>query len=185
MTDTEELNSIDRAISTCDGYIEEHRRSASRMLMLLVQIGFAVVMGLVGFGYMLFRPFFGLSEQTAVSTLFSNTIIFALLAIFTIVFGILMSVYRFHLNEISKAEHYKIGFMRIRIAANNVSPGFQSEVRQALTDQAFSFQVGSSGLFKGKNIDSPLPGHPTSDVAAMVLDKLLDKFELVEKKAAK
>lgn len=153
--------------------------------MLLVQIGLAVVMGLVGFGYMLFRPFIGLSEQTAVSTLFSNSVIFALLAIFAIVFGVLMAVYRFHLHEISKAEHYKIGFMRIRIAANNTSPGFLSEVRLALTDQVFSFQPSSSGLVKGKHVESPLPGHPTSDISAMVLDKLLDKFELVEKKVVK
>ncbi|MBI4808032.1 MAG: hypothetical protein HY799_03650 [Nitrosomonadales bacterium] len=184
MAEPAEMNSIDQAIQTCDKYIDEHRRSANRMLMLLVQIGVIVLTGLIGFGYVLFRPLIGTPEQAVVSPLFSNTVIFSLLAIFALVFGVLMSVYRFHLNETSKAEHYRIGFMRIRIAANNNSQGFQSEVRHALTEKAFAFQ-SSTGMFRGKNIESPLPGHPTSDVAAIILDKLLDKLELIEKKIEK
>lgn len=185
MTDTEKASSIDQAISTCDSYIQEHRHSANRLLMLLASISISLVMGLI----VVFIPLSNILPPSNISisepSLFFNSIIFALLAIFAVVFGVLMSVYRFHLNEISKAEHYKIGFMRIRIAAHNNSPGYQSEVRGALTEYVFSFQAGSTGLFKGKNVESPLPGHPTSDVAAMVLDKLLDKFELVEKKTTK
>jgi hypothetical protein len=184
MTTPEEPNSIDRAILTCDSYIDEHRRNSNRMLMLLVQIGVVVLSGLIGFVYIFYRQLFGAIDQTAASSPFLNTIIFSLLAIFVLVFGVLMSVYRFHLNEISKAEHYKIGFMRIRIAANNNTDGFQSEVRQSLTERAFAFH-SPSGIFKGKNVESPLPGHPTSDVAAVILDKLLDKIELIEKKVEK
>ncbi len=186
MAVTEKIHSIDEAIGICSENLLDHRRSAKLMLMLLALASCIIVGGLGSFIYLIY---FGLDPrllaQTSDSILFSNSIIFALLAIFTIVFGVLMSIYRFHLNEISKAEHYTIGFIRIKIAAINDSPGFQSEVRQALTEYAFSFQAGSIGLFKGRNVESPLPGHPTSDAATMILDKLLDKFELVEKKAAK
>ena len=71
--------------------------------------------------------------------------------------------------------------MRIRIAANNAGKGFQSEVREALTDRAFSYEVTSSGFFRRKKVDSPLPGHPGSDIAALAIEKVLEQYDLVRK----
>jgi len=95
-----------------------------------------------------------------------------------------MSLYRFHLGEVSKAEHYKVGFLRVRIAANNTSEGFLSEVRSALTDHAFVFQP-TGGIFgRSKKVESPMPGHPTSDFSALVLEKILDAIDIrVERKS--
>ncbi|MDD2700288.1 MAG: hypothetical protein PHH36_03525 [Sideroxydans sp.] len=121
-------------------------------------------------------------EIPVLSAQLSNSVLWGVFAIFVIIFSVVMSIYRFHLNEISKAEHYKLGFMRIRIAASNSKPTYQSEVRISLTDHAFAYEKPSHGLFKNKHIESPLPGHPTSDLATHLLDKMLDKFELVERK---
>ncbi|MEX0958975.1 MAG: hypothetical protein WDZ63_06765 [Burkholderiales bacterium] len=182
MIDNEELGTIDQAIATCDDYISEHRRAATRTLLLFAQFSIVLVAITIGFVLLLLPPSMELSEQVDVSTLFSNSIIFALIAIFLVMFGVLMSIYRFHLNETSKAEHPKLGFMRIRVAANNSGAGFQTDVRVALTDQAFAFLPQQTGMFRSKRIESPIPGHPTSDLAALLLDKLLDRFELVARK---
>lgn len=174
---------IDDAIATCDDQIASHRNSGTRILGVLVGATGVLVLAITVFGWLLFQPLARLSEDKAISALFSGPFIYAILAIFTIVFGVLMAIYRFHLSEIAKAEHNKIGFLRIRIAAHNSSQGYQTEVRQSLTDQAFS--PGAGAQLKAKVVESPLPGHPTSDVSALVLDKILHRFDLVEKKAGK
>lgn len=181
MDESKETTSVDIAIAACDAQIANHRQSASNVLRMLGTGTATLVICVVAFGIFLFQPLARLSEDKAVSALFSSPFIFAILAIFTIVFGVLMSVYRFHLNEIAKAEHYKIGFLRIRIAAHNAAHGYQSEVRIALTDSAFTY-APQTGLFKAKSVESPLPGHPTSDVAALMLDRILARFDLVDKK---
>jgi len=123
-----------------------------------------------------------LDEKMVASPQLSSAVLFGFFAIFVIVFSVFTAIYRFHLNEISKAEHYKLGFMRIRIAGANTKPAYQSEVRKALTEHAFAYEKPSHGLFKNKHVESPLPGHPTADITTHLLDKLLDKFELVERK---
>ena len=105
-------------------------------------------------------------------------IIYIFLALFILIFGVLMAIYRFHLSEISKAQHYKFGLLRIRIAANNHGDeGFGSEVRGALTLGAFAPPIE-----KGKKIENPLPGHPGSDATSLLLNKLLDNFEIKSSK---
>jgi len=111
-----------------------------------------------------------------------DVVLYGLFAIFVVVFGVLMAVYRFHLNEIARSEHYKMGFMRIRVAANNYEKGgYNSEVRESLTTNAFSYQASSVFSNKDKKVDSPLPGHPTSDLTAVILNKLLDGMEIKKK----
>lgn len=102
----------------------------------------------------------------------STAVITGAIALLSVVIAILLSLYRFHLQEISRTEHYKLGFLRIRIAATNVDGGFQSEVRQSLTDGAFSYD--SSKRVKKGPIESPLPGHPGSDASALLLNRILD-----------
>lgn len=104
----------------------------------------------------------------------NTTILYVFVAVFVVVFGVMMAIYRFHLSEISRSEQLKVGFMRIRIAANNYqNEGFSTEVRTALTADAFTYQTG-----KDKKIESPLPGHPSSDVGTLLVNKLIDNVEL-------
>lgn len=110
---------------------------------------------------------------------------FILYGIFIIVFSVLISFYRFHQKEISKYEHYLIGFHRIRIAANNSVGKFEDEVRTSLTKDAFVYE-SSSGLFtKYKKIESPIPGHPTSDIATYMINKIFNSIEIREKKGSR
>ncbi len=179
-----ESSGIDAAISVCDTYIERHRGQSRLILLILGQISVIIVALLVFFIWLLLNP--DMTGGIASSGAFTNTVIFALLAIFATVFGVVMSVYRFHLNEISKAEHYKVGFLRIRIAANNTSGGFQGEVRSALTEKAFEFLPILGGVLgRGKKVESPLPGHPTSDLSALVLNKVLEGLDVKVEKRSK
>jgi hypothetical protein len=103
-----------------------------------------------------------------------------LYAIFVLVFAVLTSLYRFHLKEISRQEHYLVGLQRIRIAAVNSSTKYDGSVLTALTENAFSFDKG--GERSSKVIKNPLEGHPTTDVATDLLNKLFEKFDFIQKK---
>ena len=105
-----------------------------------------------------------------------NLTVFAILSAFTVVFGVSMSVYRFHLNEISKTEHYKIGFIRIRIAAESKRKGYQSEVRSALTDRPFD-PPARAGLVSRNVVSNPMPGNPSTDALTSVLNKILERID--------
>lgn len=206
MNNDEQPSTTDRAIDECDEMIRTHRKASS----VIISVGGAVLFSFFVMGLAAIQMASGAPQKpinspqtpleatkslvasapahatsvgtTTISTQLPNSVLLGFFAIIIIVFSVIMSIYRFHLNEISKAEHYKIGFMRIRIAASNSKPQYQSEVRTALTERAFAYEAPSHGLFKNKHIESPLPGHPTTDISAHLLDKLLDKFELVESK---
>lgn len=163
----EEKGTIDSAINELDIYIENNR-SAARMVLVYLT-GFSLILAT---SLAVMRDKISLPEPLQ----------YILAGIFVVVFGVVMAVYRFRLNEIAKATHYKIGFMRIRVAANNFDrDGFNTEVRQSLTERAFDYSASSLLSSKGKQVESPLPGHPTSDIFAMFLNKLLEDFELKKK----
>jgi hypothetical protein len=101
-----------------------------------------------------------------------------------VIISILTALYRLHLKEISKAEQNLTAFYRIRIAANNMkNEGFGTEVRLALTQNAFyhNAESNSSILGSNKKIESPIPGHPSSDILTAVLNKILDNVEVKPK----
>ena len=163
----EQKGTIDSSIEVLEDYIESNRKAAARLMMYLVS--FTLVLFIAAVFYI------NVSDR-------QDLFLYALVGVFVVVFGVLMAIYRFHLNEIAKAEHSKLGFMRIRVAANNYDrEGFHSEVRQSLTDRAFDYTLPS--LIKGKDkiIESPLPGHPTSDVSTVVINKLLEGLEVRKK----
>lgn len=97
--------------------------------------------------------------------------------IFILIFGVISSFYRFHLKEISKQEHYLIGFHRVRVAGNNSKTKYDDEVKISLTRNAFEFNIG-----KNEKISNPMPGNPSSDIAITLLNKVMDKLEFKEKK---
>ncbi len=123
------------------------------------------------------------NELEAFSKSLNNTSELIFYGISILVFGVLTSFYRYFLKEISKYEHYLFGMHRIRIAANNYEGGFADEVRTALTFNAFSNTTDNvGGLFKNKSkVQSPIPGHPTSDATTFLLNKIVDSLEIVIK----
>lgn len=173
MTDTKaDLGSIDASIEEVKQHSEHHRRSSQRLITYLMTFSAALLF----FQVFLFVGF------PSVDITVPDPLMYGLFAIYVMVFGVLMAIYRFHLNEISRAEHFIIGFMRIRVAANNAGDeGFQSEVRTSLTEGAFSHHtVQQKGIVR-KQVESPIPGHPTSDVTSILLNKLLEGFEVKRK----
>lgn len=100
-----------------------------------------------------------------------------------IIVSVLTSLYRHEVKEIAKYEQYCVGFMRVVTAANNSKEGFETDVRKALTNDAFTIEQRNSILSKykttdaDKKVESPLPGHPTSDLSAEIINKLLIELE--------
>jgi hypothetical protein len=162
---TASAKSIDEAISACDVHIRSHRSEANKILTILV----VLLAGLFSLFY--FLPRFSPSTSSAAT----NYVIFGLCVL---VFGVLMAIYRFHLTEIAKGEHFQLGFLRIRIAANNIAEGFLSEVRRSLTESAFDYAKPSIAIGKTRKLESPLPGHPTSDIATFILNKVFEQVEV-------
>ncbi len=193
-----ETTSIDQAINACSEHIRGHRLASWITLFVL----FGMLLGLSTLLYkteIMFLPSYVQSENVGISDTTkvqaaqgralqgtgSDRYRYIVLALSVLVFGVFMSIYRFHLNEIAKAEHYKLGFLRIRIAANNTSKGFSSEVRQALTQTAFDYARQPIGMGASKKIESPLPGYPSSDLAALILNKVFDQIEVKATKKPK
>lgn len=170
--DLETIDPFDRAISRCDEHIESLHVSL-RFIVRKIYLAIVVMLGILIFFLWYLRA--EKEEQVFI------VIIFAILAVFAIVFGVLMSMYRFQLNEISKTEYYRIGFMRVRIAAYGTFDGYQSEVRRVLTDRAFTAPARQTLGSRGA-IESPLPGHPGSDAFTVLFNRLLDHFEIRDAK---
>lgn len=106
---------------------------------------------------------------------------YILYGIFILIFSIVTSFYRFHQKEISKYEHYLIGFHRIRIAANNSPNKFETEVRTELTRDAFSYETQKAIFSTEKKVESPIPGHPTSDITTLFINKIFESIEIKAK----
>jgi hypothetical protein len=118
--------------------------------------------------------------------IFRQESLYILGVLITLLISIFISLHRFHIKEISRLEQYSLGFSRIRIAANNASSvGFSSEVRDALTVGAFDFQKESVLPKRGKQIESPLDGNPTSDLATVIINKLLESLDVSVKQKDK
>ncbi|WDE07822.1 hypothetical protein SG34_013610 [Thalassomonas viridans] len=113
-----------------------------------------------------------------------NEIMLVLVSLTVIVISVFAALYRGHLNETTKNEHYLLGFYRVRIAANNAKlEGFQDDVRTLLVNGAFSIPSEKRSIAKDK-VDSPLPGHPTSEIATKVVNILLEKSGRIIKKSS-
>lgn len=198
-----ETSTIDSSIQNLEEQIEEHSKAARNILMyVFVFASMILVMGFMLSTYERFQNETALNEMAKIAyeiqrkegsvnspfladlnkainsigsssnSTVSSFYVFA--ALFVVVFGVMMAIYRFHLSEISKAQHHKLGFMRIRVAANNSDKeGFLTEVRESLTHNAFEYSTG-----KDKKIKSPLPGHPTSDISTSLVNKLLSNVEV-------
>lgn len=217
----QELNSIDRAIETCQNIIASHRRSNLYLInaIILTLLGFFAYFIFIyqdsRYSYKekitelgnkyeasrrmvdtlwkiipdslkkkeyVFSPVFNdeISNSPEKSSE-SNTglISYGIFVFGIVVISILTALYRLHLKEISKAQHNLTAFCRIRVAAHNTSAGFSTEVRASLTTNAFYTET-DSGLLR-KRLESPVPGHPSSDIVTALLNKILDNVEVKPK----
>ncbi len=160
----EDLSSANKKIENAkNSYAERHQKARDKAQLELAAANQAL-------------------KDYKVPSLIPQEMMLSLVALFVIILSISTALYRFHQKEMTKNEHYKLGFLRIRIAANNNDKdGFGSEVRASLTSGAFTFH--SEGLFdkKGKKLESPIPGHPTSELATVIVNKLLEQVEVVLK----
>ena len=171
--DDDKALAIDEAISQCID-LARHHNSRSTTLLVMVVVAFLLTL-LLGF-FFVFQNTVLAKEKPL-----SDTFAYLLFGSFVTVFAVLMATHRFHLSESSRMSHIRLGFMRVRVAGRNTKPAWQSEVRQALTAGAFPAAEALSGfsLSKAKpQIESPLPGHPASDLSTQLLNKVLEKLEV-------
>ena len=189
---------LDLALKTLDDYIKANTKACYAKIIILT-IFTIIILGFGGFAYngyikqydsfISFGRIFGNSLETGevdkdklariltYNKFHSETQLYTLYGIFIIyiiTFSVTMSLYRFDINEIAKAHHYKIGFLRIGLALNssNEIPSELSKSIETLTENAFNYNL------KTKNkIESPLQGYPTSDISTSVLNKIIGFFK--------
>jgi len=117
---------------------------------------------------------------------YSNALVVGFFGFCALFFSVIISIYRFHLREITKNEQLKLGFMRIRIAANNSTEGFDSDVRKSLVESAFYVQRDDNFTIKKNKVENPMPGHPISDLSTVLINKILEGIDIkIESKASK
>lgn len=146
---------LDDALDFCETRLNFHqKRSQFHFMFSLVALLFGGMVIISSYGLVL-------TELNTSSTL-------TLSAFSVVAFGVLMALHRYHLTEISKYEHYKLAFARLNIA-RSYSDNSIDHIVSSLTMDAFNFKGGASN-----NVQSPLPGHPTSDLSALLVSKLLD-----------
>ncbi|MEO9383059.1 hypothetical protein [Chromobacterium phragmitis] len=171
-----EVENIADAVSSCEAMAEHHTYSARRILSLVMMLTITL-MSLLFLAFL----FPALTRAADIKVSIPDTALYVFLAIYVLTFSVLMAIYRLHVGEASRLQHYKVGFMRIRIAGSNPSSGYQSEVRTALTNGAFDF-LGNTE--KKRKIESPVPGHPGADLAVAVANKVLDGLASAKKPRA-
>lgn len=181
MTTTETTpvkSSTDLSIELCQETIKKHRFRSNSFLYILV---FIPVFAGTYFGFESYLAFklIGTAYSMPNTDAKTNYILYLLLIV---VFSIFTSLYRFHSKEIAKYEHFLLGFMRIRIAATNNEPGYQTEVRQSLTHEAFTYDTKPALITKGRKVENPVPGNPTSDIGTAIINKIFESIEIVQKK---
>lgn len=165
---------IDEAMAFCEKKATEQKQQAQIFLRFIY---LAVIAFIAAVGWAFFS-----ANGRSVSSTSQDTVILSLIAATIGFVGISITQYRYHINESSRMEFYFIAFLRIRVAARNIKEGWKSDVRTALTNGAFNF-IPTSKIQKQKGeIDSPIPGHPTSDISAAAVNKLIS---LLEKKGDK
>jgi hypothetical protein len=171
---TTEVENIADAIKSSEEMAASHTGAAHRILQVVMML--TVTLMVILFVVFLFPAM--MPDRPGVKLQIPDAALYVFLAIYVLTFSVLMAIYRLHVGEASRLQHYKIGFMRIRIAGSNPSAGYQSEVRTALTQGAFDFILGTAK--KGK-IESPVPGHPGSDFATAIVNQVLERFDVAKK----
>lgn len=164
------MSDLDTALNFCESRIAGHKSLATRNFIV-------ALCGLFGGGVLCFQAI-AFNDGT-VQTSFAITFV----ALTVMVFGVFMALHRYHLNEVAKYEHYNLAFSRLNIARSfgGFGDGKDSPIIASLTTDAFNYVSGAASKNK---VSSPMPGHPTSDLSAVVLNKLLEKIDFSASKNA-
>ncbi|ENG7507377.1 hypothetical protein ABVD54_005120, partial [Vibrio parahaemolyticus] len=157
LMNNENISGIDGAIGFCSERLKHHQRRS--------QFHFMLSLAALMFGAMVVFYSYGLRPDAA-----STSSTLTLSAFCVVAFGVLMALHRYHLTEISKYEHYKLAFARLNIAQSFDERAID-QIISSLTVDAFNVKGGASN---NGSVQSPLPGHPTSDLSALLVGKLLD-----------
>jgi len=169
-TDNSTKNTIDRALDDTKDNIKKYSRNATSVLLYI----FLSIFSFLGFIILAIT----LPNRAELSIGETGQLIFY--GIFILIFGVLTSFYRYNLKETSKHERFLLALHRIRIAANNKD--FSDDVIKSLTQNAFEEPAQGDSVFRRRKIESPIEGHPTSDVLTMVLNKLFERVDITPKK---
>lgn len=99
-------------------------------------------------------------------------LLYLLIALLTIITGIIISFYRYYLNEVSKYEYLRLGFLRIAVAYANSSPMYKDIVMIELAHKAF--ELDTVAQKKGRS-DTAQTGHPVYDSVKQILEKITEE----------
>jgi|GEM_PF-6643576 len=168
MNNNGSINGIQDALEFCEERLELHQRKSQ------AKLGYSI-MSLIFGATVIFYSYAGMIRSE------NNSSIITLAAFCVVSFGVFMALHRFHLTEVSKYEHYKLAFARLNIA-QSFNERATDNIISSLTLDAFNF---NSTKGQAAGVQSPLPGHPTSDLSALLVTKLMDNAKANQKTANK
>jgi hypothetical protein len=167
---------IEDAIDECKNLAKAHQSSARySFLAALIMIFF-----LIFFAFYIASPYAVRGSER----MFPDSFLFAVTGAVLTLALVLFAIYRSQLSEVARFNMMQLGFMRVRVAAKNSKPGFQGEVRTALTYRAFPSPefLATGKELKNEKFSNPVPGHPTLEVSTAAMNKLIEKIETLTKK---
>lgn len=97
-----------------------------------------------------------------------------------LIFGVFISLHRYHLKEVAKYNQMLMGFWRTQIAIELTEKDIllRWEVTHSLGDNAFT---NTQNVHKSKKIESPVPGHLGSDSLALLINKISELIGTINK----
>ncbi|MCW7460396.1 hypothetical protein ND856_19000 [Leptospira bandrabouensis] len=175
--------SFEQGIEMCDKATKDNRKKANQFLLLAMLLLFSfstIIFNILLFTNKISLPnhlealelmrggnaesvknYFNLFDQKS-----NDTTIISIVILLISLVGIMLALYRLHIREANKYEHFKIGLIRIRIALV-----FSSEENlpiASLVENVFNFNDE-----KNKNkFSSPIPGALTADSIVLFMNKI-------------
>ncbi|MCI5123277.1 MAG: hypothetical protein D3925_02060 [Candidatus Electrothrix sp. AR5] len=162
---SKETSTISHALRICNGTIEYHRKQASRFLIY-------ITISLMLLGLFLFFIYSGLWGEISNNSFDMQIIFISTIGFFSISFGVLVSLYRFHQTTALKEENNLTSFLMLDIALGT-NPTIEEKVKKMIIDKSFLARIDT----KNKKTTSPLPGHPVSDGTTLLVNRLMDLIE--------
>ncbi|TGK10404.1 hypothetical protein EHO58_00005 [Leptospira selangorensis] len=109
----------------------------------------------------------------------SRSIIISLVLLLITLVGILMALYRLHITEINKYEHFKIGLIRLHIAL--IYSSDEDMPVASLLDNVFNH----TQKYDKQKFPSLIPGAVASDSISLILNKIDDLIKDVRRVGSK
>jgi len=125
------------AYGWCERYAKYHRLLAGILFSILACI---ISVILISIGFFIYDP-----------TRFekSKDFMYIFYIIAAPIFGVCVGLYKFSIKEVTRNQHFLLGFKRMYIAGSSHTDGFGTEVRKALTTDAFPHFENAPKASKG------------------------------------